>query len=360
VASAVLTVLLLGFPAAPIFGPTQEDFETNGYPMLMLPPLTVSSASPSATESTQFYGWQHRLRHVRLGGRMGVLGGLQKRGNFFRQFGHDTELRMPYSSHFVPQRSWLKLTDARYVTSFNSAVRTGDEVAGLPSSWISSHTSQFWCSFWHWPWCLLEKATAVTAVITEGTVVEAMAMGVATEDTDTEDLSDTEDITATTEATVMEEDTAKGATATDMDTVVIAVMADTADMVTVDTMGGAASGEWERSAVPDLRSLLQLLTSQRLREVGEGPPPRVSFQPPSRAFHVPRAPRATRPSRNMEPALGAAGPRLAWSEARPGPRVRLAESLDSARPNKPPSAGALGNSYSSAPGLAAPRLDVLH
>ncbi|CAN8011112.1 unnamed protein product, partial [Ixodes pacificus] len=96
----------------------------------------------------------------------------------------------------------------------------------------------FWCSFWHWPWCLLERATGVTEVITEDTVMEATAMGAATEDTDTEDLSDTEDITATTEATVMEEDTAKWATATDMDMEVIAAMADTADMVTVDTMGG--------------------------------------------------------------------------------------------------------------------------
>ncbi|EEC18502.1 conserved hypothetical protein [Ixodes scapularis] len=97
----------------------------------------------------------------------------------------------------------------------------------------------FWCSFWHWPWCLLEEATAVTVVITEGTVVEATVMGAATEDTDTEDLSDTEDITATTEATVTEEDTAKGATATDMeDTEVIAVMADTAGMVTMGTTGG--------------------------------------------------------------------------------------------------------------------------
>ncbi|EEC13308.1 hypothetical protein IscW_ISCW009891 [Ixodes scapularis] len=70
--------------------------------------------------------------------------------------------------------------------------------------------------------------------------MEATAMGSATEDTDTEDLSDTEDITATTEATVTEEDTtAKGATATDMeDTEVIAVMEDTVDMVTVDTTGG--------------------------------------------------------------------------------------------------------------------------
>ncbi|CAN7951963.1 unnamed protein product, partial [Ixodes pacificus] len=103
----------------------------------------------------------------------------------------------------------------------------------------------FWCSFWHWPWCLLGKATAVTAVITEDMVMEATAMGAATEkgatateDTDTEDLSDTEDITATTEATVMEEDKAKGATATDMDTEVIAAMADMADTVTVDSMGG--------------------------------------------------------------------------------------------------------------------------
>ncbi|KAG0438983.1 hypothetical protein HPB47_016796, partial [Ixodes persulcatus] len=69
----------------------------------IIQPSVAFSTSPSTTEAIPLFGWQHSPHHVQFGAKRGVPGVLQKHGRDYRHFGHDTELRMPYSTHFVSQ-----------------------------------------------------------------------------------------------------------------------------------------------------------------------------------------------------------------------------------------------------------------
>ncbi|KAM7298538.1 uncharacterized protein ISCGN_019132 [Ixodes scapularis] len=103
VAGAFIISLVIGLPAAPNISPPQGGCKASVCPPQIIQPSVAFSTSPSITEAIQLFGWQHSPHHVQFGAKRGVPGVLQKHGRDYRHFGHDTELRMPYSTHFVSQ-----------------------------------------------------------------------------------------------------------------------------------------------------------------------------------------------------------------------------------------------------------------
>ncbi|KAG0429071.1 hypothetical protein HPB47_024007 [Ixodes persulcatus] len=103
VAGAFIISLVLGLPAAPNISPPQGGCKASVYPPQIIQPSVAFSTSPSTMEAIPLFGWQHSPHHVQFGVKRGVPGVLQKHGRDYRHFGHDTELRVPYSTHFVSQ-----------------------------------------------------------------------------------------------------------------------------------------------------------------------------------------------------------------------------------------------------------------
>ncbi|KAG0429518.1 hypothetical protein HPB47_023566 [Ixodes persulcatus] len=103
VAGAFIISLVLGLPAAPNISPPQGGCKASVYPPQIIQPSVAFSTSPSTTEAIPLFGWQHSPHHVQFGAKRDLPGVLQKHGRDYRHFGHDTELRMPYSTRFVSQ-----------------------------------------------------------------------------------------------------------------------------------------------------------------------------------------------------------------------------------------------------------------